>query len=117
MPYLELVLVVEDIEFLVKKPIEVPKHEDWRWLVGQFEVAPIQVGLDLAISVIITEAGDEGVRIYKGCFKPGWDTALVDCMKGLGGALSCGPYWMERLAFIQGVVEGLVLPMLPGEPK
>ncbi len=75
-PMLEVVVLLEeDMEFLLKEPVEVAEHES-RWgLIWWFKVAPVKEGLDCSVWVVVTEVGHEGVRARKGWCKAGRDTA------------------------------------------
>ena len=45
------VFMIEKMEFILKEPMEMPKHEGGWWLLGWVDTTPVEEGLDGAVTV------------------------------------------------------------------
>ncbi len=61
-----LILLVEDVLFLVEEPVEMLKHEGGWWVMTGGEVTPSGVGLDSSIRIVVAKIRFGQVGICEG---------------------------------------------------
>ncbi len=65
-PFVEVgIFLIEKMEFILKEPMEMPKHEGGWWLLGWVDTTPVEEGLDGAMRVRVAQVWDKGVGVGK----------------------------------------------------
>lgn len=103
-----LILLVENVQFLVKEPGEMAKHKIRRWFVVQPKVGSMVVCFDGTVGVVFAEVGVEGGGVCTGGSKARWDAPYTYRLKEWASIFGVQPNWEQRFLLVVSVVDGVI---------